>query len=266
MRLNSNWVVGFVDGEGSFQATLLKSKGLDHFLPYSVCLKFAVSQAGDRTLLTDIQQFFGSGKVRENLTHKGNFELRVTRPRDLKPIRDFFQKHPLKTMKQRYRFRLWSQILDMVLMDTHFTEDGLLKIAKLREKMNLIPFVRLGRLKYRYEDIKNDIKSFFKSLREDVWTEEETDFLKRNYVSMRALEIARKLKRSYHSVVYMARELNLQKRTCLFSKNLWREEEIQFLKENYFKLTKQAISQKLGRTKPSVYSKARKVGIQRLLA
>ena len=264
--LTSDWVVGFTDGEGSFRIKIQTAKSdKARFMPFYVSLRFSISQA-EKSMVEQIQSFFGLGKVRENLTHRGNYEFEVSRLKEIIMIRGFFRTHPLQTTKQQLRYQQWSKALDIILANQHLTEKGLLRIAKLREGMITAKSKsRLGKLTYRYDMMVKTITSFFSFDDKRNWTTEDIEFLKRNFPSKQTLEIASILNHSYQSVIQMARLLQLKKNTRLFAKNLWRPEEIIFLTENYSKLSKREIADNLKRPISSVYFKGKELGMAKAL-
>ncbi len=143
------WIVGFVDGEGCFSLGLVKQanrkeenrirKG--YKTGYQVFHEFAVTQ-GESSLhsLQDIQRFFGIGGLYRNTrhdNHKEDLYRYVIRKREdlLQKIIPFFERHPLRTAKNR-NFRLFVRGMQKIACDEHLTKKGLIEIIKLIQKMN----------------------------------------------------------------------------------------------------------------------------------
>lgn|GEM_PF-6553075 len=87
------------------------------------------------------------------------------------------------------------------------------------------------------------------------WSEEEVQFLKKNYKKMTYYKIAKVLGKSYSSVYMKAYRLQLKKR----KKNYWSVEEDRFIIENYPRMSVREIADALGRSKTSVSSKIKEL-------
>ncbi len=85
-----------------------------------------------------------------------------------------------------------------------------------------------------------------------VWTDDEIEFLKNNYLTMTYVEIASHLKRSLRSVHGKAHLLKLQKGVS--TKN-WTKEEIQFLRENANSMGYDEIAKHINRSPSAIYNK-----------
>jgi hypothetical protein len=68
---------------------------------------------------------------------------------DFNLLIDYFKLFPLKTLKI-YNFKLWCEVLDLMLLKKHKTETGIKLIKNLRTKMNkyLIDSKSIGSSKY----------------------------------------------------------------------------------------------------------------------
>jgi len=75
------------------------------------------------------------------------------------------------------------------------------------------------------------------------WSEEKENFLKLNYDSMKYQEIAEKFGTSYQAVLNKACELNLVKQ------NVWKQKEIDFVRENYKQMGDKELAKKLDMNK-----------------
>lgn len=143
------WVVGFVDGEGSFSIGFVKQpdrqestrirKG--YRTGYQVDHTFAVVQ-GEKSLesLQKIQKFFGLGHIYLNRRHDNHREhlyvYSVSRRKDLiEIIIPFFETHTLRTAKVN-DFRKFATCVRMMHRGEHLNRDGLIQIAQIASTMN----------------------------------------------------------------------------------------------------------------------------------
>ncbi len=138
-RLRAGWIVGFVDGEGTFSVAIQKNAEMS--LGWQVFPEFVVTQ-GIKSLgsLEELRSFFSCGGIYRNRRHDNHNEdiLRycVRRIRDLdKIIVPFFQTNPLKTSK-RDDFEKFVQVIELMKVKKHLTFDGLEVIAKIAQGMN----------------------------------------------------------------------------------------------------------------------------------
>ena len=133
MKLNSEWITGFVDGEGCFHVAVNPHKEMT--VGYQVLPEFTVVQhERDVQVLHALKSFFGCGVVRSN--HGDRMAYRV-RGKDhlLKIIVPFFEKYPLKTKKQ-LDFKIFRRVVLMMEKGEHLTSEGVDEIRQLVAKMN----------------------------------------------------------------------------------------------------------------------------------
>lgn len=132
MNLTPDWIVGFVDGEGSFYIGI--NSHTEMTTGYQVLPDFRVVQhKRDVQILYALKRFFKCGVVRVN--HDDRYEYRVRKIEDLKRIVNFFEKHPLKTQKN-IDFKKFAKIVKWIEMGEHLRITGLIKIIEVAEKMN----------------------------------------------------------------------------------------------------------------------------------
>jgi hypothetical protein len=133
MDLNSQWIAGFVDGEGSFFVGINKQTEMS--TGFQVLPEFTVVQhERDIQVLYALKSYFGCGVVRKN--HGDRMCYRVRSIDHLTGvIIPFFEKHKLKT-KKRIDFELFRSILQMIQAKEHLTKDGIDKIKSITSKMN----------------------------------------------------------------------------------------------------------------------------------
>lgn len=133
MKLNSQWITGFVDGEGCFHVGISQHKEMT--IGYQVLPEFTVVQhERDIQILHALKAFFGTGVVRKN--HGDRMAYRVRNKKHLlEYIVPFFEKHPLKS-KKRQDFQKFRKVLLMMEKGDHLTEEGLNKIREIASQMN----------------------------------------------------------------------------------------------------------------------------------
>lgn len=132
-RLEAQWVVGFVDGEGCFYVGINSHPEMKS--GFQVLPEFIVVQhQQDVQLLYALKQFFGCGVVRRN--HDNRMAYRVRGVEHLwERVIPFFEKHPLKT-KKRLDFLKFRKILTMMRKGDHLTPAGIEKIRQIASEMN----------------------------------------------------------------------------------------------------------------------------------
>jgi hypothetical protein len=147
--INIGWIIGFVDGEGCFSIGFIRQPNRKEKLRtrrgykmgYQVFHEFAVTQ-GEKSLsaLKILQAYFGVGRLyvnRRHDNHKEHLYRFVVRKREdlLQVIIPFFEKHPMKTTKNR-DFKKFSQCMRMIANGKHLRKDGMIRIARIVATMN----------------------------------------------------------------------------------------------------------------------------------
>jgi hypothetical protein len=132
-RLEAQWVVGFVDGEGCFYVGVNSQPEMK--IGYQVLPEFTVVQhKQDIQLLYALKQFFGCGVVRQN--HGDRMAYRVRGVEHLhERVIPFFEQHPLKT-KKHLDFLKFRKVLMMMYRNEHLTLDGIENIRQIASEMN----------------------------------------------------------------------------------------------------------------------------------
>ena len=125
MNLHPRWVVGFVDGEGSFHIGISKNPTMKHGI--QVKPEFVVTQhKRDVQVLYALKAFFKCGVVRHEKPNILCF--RVRDPNALETfIIPFFEKHKLKTRK-RQDFLKFRRVLKMMSEGLHLSAEGIKEI------------------------------------------------------------------------------------------------------------------------------------------
>ena len=133
MKLSTEWITGFVDGEGCFHVGI--NERSDMASGWQVLPEFTVVQhERDVQVLHALKAHFGCGVVRKN--HGDRMAYRVRGHEHLlERIVPFFEKHPLKTSK-RIDFQRFRRVVRMMADGAHLDAEGVAKIRALAEGMN----------------------------------------------------------------------------------------------------------------------------------
>ena len=135
----ANWLVGFVDGEGSFLISIFRNKTTKY--GWQVFPEFIVTQ-GAKSLRTleEIKKFFECGHVfinrRSDNHHEHLYRFCIRSAKDLRDkIIPFFERHKLRTAKQK-DFQKFKQVLKLMEKNVHLSERGIEKIQNVARTMN----------------------------------------------------------------------------------------------------------------------------------
>ncbi len=133
MKLDAQWITGFVDGEGCFHVGINPHKEMT--VGFQVLPEFTVVQhKRDVQILHAMKSYFGCGVVRVN--HGDRMAYRVRSINHLlEHIVPFFIKHPLKT-KKNVDFRKFRKILLKMQAGDHLTHEGVEEIRTISSEMN----------------------------------------------------------------------------------------------------------------------------------
>ena len=131
-RLDPNWIVGFVDGEGCFYVGINQH---NKTLKWQLLPEFRVVQhQRDEQILHKIKNYFGFGSVTVN--HGDRKEFRVRGLENLNKIVEFFNKYNFQTQSKQKSFEIFSEIISMVNKNEHLSESGKKKIAMMVSQVN----------------------------------------------------------------------------------------------------------------------------------
>lgn len=125
--LHPMWITGFVDGEGCFRASILKSEKLR--FKAQIQMEFVVVQhVRDIHLLYELQKYFNCGIVdtakEKNDPLNNIVRFRVRKLADLcDKIIPFFEQHPLIT-KKKVEFLRFCDLCYLLKQKTPLTEEG----------------------------------------------------------------------------------------------------------------------------------------------
>ena len=131
-KLDSNWVTGFVDGEGCFTVSISQRKDLK--LGWHVKPSFKISlHKRDEPVLEDVKISLHVGRIYERGPEAVQYVVRSLK--ELEAVINHFHKFPLKT-KKRVDFELLKMVYIKIKRKEHLTKEGLLKIVAIRASMN----------------------------------------------------------------------------------------------------------------------------------
>ena len=139
-EINPNYIVGLVDGEGSF--TVYVNLNKDKSRRVRVEPKFYVKLIEeDKDILYRLQKFFGVGSVyfqkdtRPN--HKNCYRYEVYNRDELnRVIIPFFTKNHLKFASKKEDFKIFCKLMKMINKEEHLNDMGLKKMFLLKQKMH----------------------------------------------------------------------------------------------------------------------------------
>lgn len=137
------YIVGLIDGEGSFTVHIAgPQSGSDVKRRAKAEPRFYVKLVEkDKTILDNLKEYFGCGNVYfqkdKRPNHQNCYRYEVAGRDDLrKTIIPFFLKHPPRFPSKQNDFKIFCDLMEMISKGDHLTEEGLLKMSKLKEKMH----------------------------------------------------------------------------------------------------------------------------------
>jgi hypothetical protein len=143
MPLNNDYIVGLVDGEGSFTVYVRNLKDSSEKVRRTrIEPKFYVKLSGkDKKILDDLKKYFRCGNVyfqkdkRKN--HADCYRYEVTSRKHLKKIIiPFFKRNKLKFPSKTKDFRIFCRIMDGIDKEKHLSDSGLVKLYNLKRLMH----------------------------------------------------------------------------------------------------------------------------------
>ena len=142
--LNFNYIIGLVDGEGSFTVYVknpdLKTQEIKRRVKAEPRFYLKINEK-DKSILFELKYFFGCGNVYfqpdERKNHRDCYRYEVANRKDITEIIiPFFKKNQLKLTSKKNDFKIFCKIVDRMNKKEHLTESGLRKIYKLKQKMH----------------------------------------------------------------------------------------------------------------------------------
>ena len=142
--LNPEYVIGLVDGEGSFTAHVRNPNGVQKKVKRRIRVEprfYLKLIEKDKKILYELKDFFGCGNVyfqkdrRPN--HQDCYRYEVANRRGLKEIIiPFFKKNLLLLVSKRKDFEIFCKIMEMISEGKHLNDSGLTEIYKIKQGMH----------------------------------------------------------------------------------------------------------------------------------
>ena len=140
-------MAGFVDGEGSFNVSLIKRD--DYRLKWRVVPIFNVSQR-DKSVLFLMKKYLGCGRIQQR--KDGLSMYIVENPTAIKErVIPFFKRFSFLSPKSKTNFSIFCQIVKLLGENAKMDKALLIKVCRLREELNK---GRGRKRKYNLSDIR----------------------------------------------------------------------------------------------------------------
>jgi hypothetical protein len=141
LKLDPNYVCGFVDGEGCFTVSLSKHNSLKRRIEVRAMFEIEL-RADDYKILSDIQETLNCGKIYDlNYLKYGwqpHKKLKVSNITDLsQKLIPFFDKYQLRA-KKKHVYMIFRKIVSKIANKEHLTEKGFAQIIHLREQIQTL--------------------------------------------------------------------------------------------------------------------------------
>lgn len=151
-KLTPSYIVGFIDGEGSFSVSVSRHKTLKRRLEIRPQFEIEL-RADDREILERIRKTLGCGSIYDlNYDRYGwypHVKYKVSRIGDLtKKLIPFIDKYPLQA-KKKHVYQLFRQIVLLVEAKKHLTDEGFRQILRLRSKIRALGKRHMGTARVR---------------------------------------------------------------------------------------------------------------------
>ncbi len=140
--LNVNYIIGLIDGEGSFTVYIYNGKNPNRKRRVRIEPKFYVKLIEeDKSILYDLKKFFGCGHVYlqkdKRPNHKNCYRYEISKRDDLlNIIIPFFESNPVKFNSKKRDFHYFNKIMKSIKLKQHLTSSGLTKLYRLKQKMH----------------------------------------------------------------------------------------------------------------------------------
>jgi len=135
-KLDAEWVVGFVDGEGCFSVSIHKSPFMRSACGWQLLPTFQVYQHKEhRDVLESFIEFFGCGTVRSKGPNSDVLTFAVHGVRALRErVVPFFEEHPLRV--KGADFVCFASVVRGLASKEHLQPEGLERLVRLSYAMN----------------------------------------------------------------------------------------------------------------------------------
>ena len=140
------YLVGFADGEGSFDVSFRPRQ--DYRCPWKVSLCFNISQR-DPTVLALFKRHLQCGTMRQRGDGVWYYEVNNQIP-IVENVIPFFERYHFLSAKKKRDFSKFKEIAAILQTGRHHCREGIEEILKIRVEMN-----DGGKRRYSDEDIRN---------------------------------------------------------------------------------------------------------------
>ncbi len=140
--LTQDYIVGLVDGEGSFTAFVRKGTSSSKIRRVRIEPRFYVKLIErDKEILDALKDFFKCGSVYfqkdSRVNHQNCYRFEVFNREDLKNIIiPFFKENRLRFPSKRKDFEIFCSLLEGIERGDHLTPDGLEKLYTMKQQMH----------------------------------------------------------------------------------------------------------------------------------
>ncbi len=141
--LNPDYIVGLVDGEGSFTVYVRNPSSTKKTVRrVKVEPRFYLKLIEkDKDILCKLKEFFACGNVYfqkdTRLNHQNCYRYEVANRNDLrKIIIPFFRRHQLQLTSKRKDFQIFCEMMERIKRDEHLTDSGLSNLYQLKKQMH----------------------------------------------------------------------------------------------------------------------------------
>ena len=141
--LNSNYIIGLVDGEGSF-TVYIRNPDSNKIVKRRVKAEprfYLKLVERDKSILYELKRFFRCGNVyfqrdkRKN--HQNCYRYEVANRNDLENIIiPFFKRYGLNLTSKKNDFKIFCKIMKRIKNGEHLTDSGLKRLYKIKQKMH----------------------------------------------------------------------------------------------------------------------------------
>lgn len=137
-KLDPQYIVGFVDGEGCFCVGISQHKTLKRKLEIRALFEIEL-RADDREILERLQYTLGCGRIYdlsyERYGWTPHVKYKVSSVKEIaEKIIPFFDRNPLQA-KKSFSYERFRTIVLMVQEKRHLTDQGFREIFRLRDQM-----------------------------------------------------------------------------------------------------------------------------------
>ena len=141
--LNHNYIIGLVDGEGSF-TVYIKNPDLNKDVKRRVRAEprfYLKLIEKDKNILYELKRFFNCGNVYfqkdKRPNHQNCYRYEIANRNDLENvIIPFFKRYKLRLTSKRKDFEIFCEIMKRIKNREHLTDSGLRNLYQIKQKMH----------------------------------------------------------------------------------------------------------------------------------